>query len=105
MNDAIRKEIKDARLKFWEVAREIGWSQTKLYRKMNSDLTAKEKERILKAIADLKKKTAQKNLGNVDEETKTKALKQLKSILKLTDDPQVKKLVNSVGKYIKDELI
>lgn len=54
MNESIRKEIKEARLKLWEVGNELGMAQSTFYRKLNSNLTSKEKERILKAVRDLK---------------------------------------------------
>lgn len=54
-NQDIRKAIKNADLKHWEVAELIGFSETTLVRKLRKELPEEEKKNILKIISELSK--------------------------------------------------
>lgn len=52
-NELLKKTIKDARLKYYEVAIELNISGSTLYRMMQRELTTAQKEQILRAVNSL----------------------------------------------------
>lgn len=62
MNEEIKKEIKNARLKYYEISNQMKVSQSTLYRMLNSNLTSKQKEKIRKAIREIKREMLNKYL-------------------------------------------
>lgn len=62
MNESIKKEIKASRLKIWELANYMGIPQSTLYRRLNNNMSAVDKEKILQAIKDLNRKLLEESL-------------------------------------------
>lgn len=55
-NKAIREAIKEAGLRHWEIAKELGIADTTFCRWLRSELTAEKKSEILAAIDKIKRK-------------------------------------------------
>ena len=56
-NQAIRTNLKENKIKHWELAEALKISETTLVRKLRKELPTEETEKILKVISELSKKT------------------------------------------------
>ncbi|MEG1008842.1 MAG: hypothetical protein RSF67_03335 [Clostridia bacterium] len=54
-NSDVRKAIKDANLKYWQIAESLNINDGNFSRKLRKELSIDEKEMIYKLIEDLKK--------------------------------------------------
>lgn len=56
MNEYLKKKIKDSRIKYYELAKELKCSQATVYRILNDDLSSAKKEQIIQAVNDIQLK-------------------------------------------------
>lgn len=54
-NAEIRASVRDAGLHLWEVAYHLGMSDSSFSRKLRKELTEADRERVLRAIKELKR--------------------------------------------------
>lgn len=66
MNTDIREAIKQAGVRYWQVAECLGINDGNFSRKLRRELTADEKERVFRAIERLKAAADEKEGGSVN---------------------------------------
>ncbi len=54
-NEDIKRNIKNANIKFWQVANEYGVTDGNFSRKLRKELAENEKQKILKIISEIKR--------------------------------------------------
>lgn len=57
-NIEIREQLKAAKIPYWKIADKLGVHENTIVRRMRKELCEADREKIVKAIAELKKETA-----------------------------------------------
>lgn len=57
-NIEIREQLKAAKIPYWKIADKLGVHENTIVRRMRKELCEADREKIVKAIAQLKKETA-----------------------------------------------